>query len=906
MGAHAKFSSFICLLLVAFAAGVGAVGRVSADPESASRAGAPPTIYQEILRRGEPSDWKPANQNPPTFRWPIAGPLSTSGSVPYDSVTYELQYAADPDFTDPVHIRDLDRTFFRPPAPLPPGEYYWRYRVSGGEWSAPLPVSIGDDLPQGFSVDWEPALAKVPAGHPRIWVWPETAAQLATQARLGLRRTVLAQWRARAMSYVGAQLALSVDKERVRSTDYNVRVGQTQSALGDAEQTMGPAAELAFLYLLTGDQTLGDEAIRRAMAATQLDPDGYTSLNVTDLGNAEIVRGAALVYDYLYDRLTAEQRSAIRRMLEERLSRIYAAYRPSLEQRVYISHAWQHIMTDFLTGALALYGETPEARAWFEWGLQMFIAFYPWWGSVDGSSGGSPAYAMGTGLLHYSHLTAELIRTATGIDFMAHPWFAANPMYIIYAHPPGSLRSQFGDFRAQFRPSTQLHLPMLRYAQRFQNPYAQSYADAVAGLPNVFETYVLYFLTPLGNNPARRPLSELPKARAFPDVGVVYMHSDIADPKNNIMFEFKSGPLGSFGHSHADQNSFNIVAFGEVLALDSGYYIGYGDTHHYGWTVTTQAHNAILIDGQGQPSRNMDAYGRLVGFFTGGTFHYTVGSAATAYRQLPVDRFLRHVLWIEPNAYIVYDQIDLGLPGDTQWLLHALQAMEINEERRWVYVRQGKARLSAFLAYPESGDIAQTDQFAVPVPARPLRGAGADYPNQWHLTAHSPGKREAHRWLTVLFVHQEEAAAPPVQRVAGEGWLGLHWDSEAGAVRAGFSESGSPVAIALGEFEATAASLAVSQAGDAGWSLFATRASELRSQGTRLLTSDAPLNLEVTQAPERTVVRLQADAAVNVRIARPSRPEEVQLDGREAAYGWDEDAGELILALPPGEHVLEI
>jgi len=928
----------------------------------AARPSAIPTIYQEVLRRGEPSDWKPANQNPPTFRWPMDPAHAVATGSLADRITYEIQYSTDPAFTAAatVTISGLDRTFYRPPEPLPSGEYLWRYRVSGGAWSEPLPFSISTQLPTGFTYNWEEALRRLPAGHPRIWVRPETVASVAQRARAGLNRLMLTQWKALALKYVGEKLALENDKDRILPTSYNQRIQQSQAALADAEQTMTPVGELTFLYLLTGDELLAKEAIRRVLVAVKLDPDGYTSLNVNDYANAEIVRGAAFVYDHLYDLLSPEEKEAIAAMLSARLSRIYDAYRPLREQEVYHSHTWQHILIDFLMGALVLYGEVPEADEWFEWSLHMVLAFYPWWGSVDGSSGGSVAYAMGPSFLHYSHLTAEMIKTATGIDMMDHPWFAANPYFVIYSHPPGGLRSQFGDWRVQARPSNQLYLPMLRYALRYGNPYARAYADAVGARPNIFESYVLYFLTDQAGAPAARPLAELPKTRAFPDAGMVFMHSDIENAKNNVMFEFRSSPLGSFGHGHADQNSFNINAFGEMLVLDSGYYIGYGDTHHYGWTVTTQAHNTILVDGQGQPSRNMDAYGQITAFFTGRRHHYTVGSAATAYGQAPVERFLRRVLWVEPNVYLIFDQVDTSVPTHTQWLLHSLEKMDIDPEQRWIKVNKGQAHLSAHLAYPTAGHIGQTSAFAVPVPVAPVSGTAADYRDQWHLTAQSPEKSTAHRWLAALFVDKDTPQTPSVARLAGAGWYGLEWETAQHRAAAGFSSAGTPVTMTLKNITAKAevlsvvetagaaagtdtgtdtgtGTVAVTVAGtDTGtaaatpsaWSVFAAGSTEVYrlddntfesrshgdqgTSGTRIFSSGTPVNIEmaveVSDNSRQVHLNYQAesDGEINVRIWYPERPGLVHLDGEETGFTWDAEAGEVLLLLPAGEHAVDI
>jgi len=73
-----------------------------------------------------------------------------------------------------------------------------------------------------------------------------------------------------------------------------------------------------------------------------------------------------------------------------------------------------------------------------------------------------------------------------------------------------------------------------------------------------------------------------PNAALFASIGWVAMHSELADPQRVSVY-FKSSPYGSYNHSHADQNSLVINSGGERLAIDSGYYDGYGTPHWWRW-----------------------------------------------------------------------------------------------------------------------------------------------------------------------------------------------------------------------------------------------------------------------------------------------------------------------------------
>lgn len=51
---------------------------------------------------------------------------------------------------------------------------------------------------------------------------------------------------------------------------------------------------------------------------------------------------------------------------------------------------------------------------------------------------------------------------------------------------------------------------------------------------------------------------KLPKGRAFKDIGLVAMHSNLANPVKNLGSYLMSNPFGAAGHGHAAQNAFTI------------------------------------------------------------------------------------------------------------------------------------------------------------------------------------------------------------------------------------------------------------------------------------------------------------------------------------------------------------
>jgi hypothetical protein len=86
----------------------------------------------------------------------------------------------------------------------------------------------------------------------------------------------------------------------------------------------------------------------------------------------------------------------------------------------------------------------------------------------------------------------------------------------------------------------------------------------------------------------------------------------------------RSSPFGSISHAYADQDAFTLDAFGEPLAIASGYYPYYSSPHHRLWTWQTRAANAVGVDGEGQETRDWYAKGEITLFETTDYWHYAL------------------------------------------------------------------------------------------------------------------------------------------------------------------------------------------------------------------------------------------------------------------------------------------
>ncbi len=708
-------------------------------------------LVQDAVEFPEPHTRTMLRVNPPTFRWP--GTKSAS--------RFAIELARTADFRGAKAV-EVNGAFWRPLKPLEPGLWHWRVRPAGGAWLPAVSFRIAADLPRWDIPDWNVLMARIPKGRPRLTLRPEQVAAYREKAAGPLREAVR-EWVKRVEPLLGADLEPTRKKRAAAAPtgderEDRLRAGKvkTWDAKGYAHRLMDPVEDLCWLWMVTGDARFAAEAVRRVMIAARMDPEKELSDRTSDFANARIVSSGAIAYDMLYDRLSPAGRDAIRRMIVARAAPIF---RKIAGGRLFSAHGWQRAYMEAMMGALAVYGDAPEARALVELGLKAFVALYPWYGGLDGGSAEGVNYYTCCDML--SSLEArDLFDAAFGLDFARdNPWYRNNPYYLIYAIPPGGIRSRFGDVN----PDSLMSLPMpthrlaaLRMASLFNNGFAADYARR---LPegNGGERLASFRWEPFAAvRPA--PLESLPPARAFRDIGMVFMHSNLARAEENVRLEFRSSPYGSTGHSHSDQNSFHIIAFNEPLLLDTGYYTSAGDRHHAGWARQTKAHNTILVDGLGQGREDGNGprfAGEITRFEQNDAWVYAAGSAAGAYKEVPLARFDRHLVWLrgkDVQAYVIIDDLTAadGKPHRFDWLLHAAREMRLDAEAGRITVtgEKAEARVALFATGPLQ--MSQNDRFDPP-PEKWRADRKSSMPNQWHLAVSAP-PAPALRYVAVIQV----------------------------------------------------------------------------------------------------------------------------------------------------------
>ncbi len=709
-----------------------------------------------------PADGETTATNPPAFVW-----------LPAEGIErWVVQFAPGGDFDGPeaVTVEDWELTVYTPHETLAPGEWAWRYGFTtdvGPVFGEPRRFTIPADAVEFPLPRIDDVMARIPDVHPRAYFHRDGIDELRDKVANDPEYAAMAQPVIRSAEG-------KLGEELYPEPDYLPGSGIERSrAYLESFRTMRPFTAgmevCAKAYILTGDERFGQEARRRLMHFMTWDPDGPTSVRNNDEAAMDLVMRGPRTYDWIYDLLSDEERDTCRRMLGRRMQQVNDLHRGMpFSSRPYSSHPGR--MIGFaIEDSIILAHEVPEAREWLDYTLRLLWSVYPAWGNPDGGWAEGPGYWRA----YISMLQpVVLLLDDIGVPFKDRPFCRNNGWFGLYAVPVGGKMRPFGDGHSGGVGHGDGQV-LYRWSTLCRNPYWRWYAEQLDAGPGTAPGQFGFYDPTLEATPP----SDIPQARVFPDIGLAAMHSELADPPNDVYLLMRSSPYGAVSHSHASQNAIAIGAFGEALAISSGYYQLYGCPHHAQWTWETRAHNSILVDGEGQVKRSAASRGRIAAFDDQDEYCYAVGDATEAYGGR-LDLFLRRVLFIRPDTFVICDELDSAGESTFQWLLHARDEMALDEGAQTALISAGDARLLARLLAPEGLALSQMQGF----PVAPEHEA----PDQFHVTAETTEPAESAVFLSVLSAYRDgdEGRVPEAEAIEGEGGAGvlLRWDGESALV----------------------------------------------------------------------------------------------------------------------------
>lgn len=632
-------------------------------------------------------------ENPPRFMWlPVVE----------DEATYVVRVSTDPKYPSGKTkvFSDIPLNFLTPDVVLEHGTYHWSYAVWDAasnkpktKWSKSRSFEIAADLPEVPLPSRSTRYNSVDMAHPRLWLGSKELAEFKSAVK---GDTDHCSWSTFYEKSVLPWMDREIMTEPVGYPNHQRVAPIWRQTYIDIQEQIYAIRHLAIAGHVTDNRDMLDRAKAWLLETATWDPMGTTSRAYTDEWAYRVCVALAWGYDWLHGELSDEERTTVRTALLARTRDVadHAIVNANIHLFPYDSHAVRSVSAVIIPACIAMLNEEPEARVWLDYSIEFLSTVYSPWGDTDGGWAEGPHYWM-TGMAYLTE-AANLLKAFTGINLYDRPFFQKTGDMPLYTKAPDTRRATFGD------DSTMGDLPCLKigynlrqYAGVTGNGAYQWYYDEIKrndpGTEMMFYNYGWWDLNfdelmyqSLWPVIEAVPPSDIDKLKFFEGIGWAAIQHRMDDPDQHIQFVMKSSPFGSISHSHGDQNAFCLSAFGEDLAIQSGYYVAFNSSMHQEWRKQTVSKNAILINGKGQyagrdKSLQMQSTGKIITAEGREDHIYIKGDATAAYKLLTpeITCVEREVYFVQDSYFIFVDSIDASEPVDIDWRIHANNPFEL-------------------------------------------------------------------------------------------------------------------------------------------------------------------------------------------------------------------------------------
>ncbi len=424
------------------------------------------------------------------------------------------------------------------------------------------------------------------------------------------------------------------------------------------------------------------------------------------MGAANMLAGAALAYDWLYNDLDPDFRQKFRQKLLLQARRQY--YRGHLKRGGGVAywqnepqnnHRW-HRDAGLVLAALAVAGDGPEDD-WILAEARKELQYVVDWLPEDGTSHEGPSYT--TFGAPYLVLALQASDRCLGTDFLNHDYFKNVSAFWLHTLTPGLKEVfQFGD-GAGFGF---IHNYLFKTASRHKQPDVQAaLLDFSKLAPRAF-SYAWFSLVWFDPSLKGGSIQNLPQSQFFPDLGLGIVRDGWAT--NNVAALFKCAPYGGLklnqfrnernfsyinvAHDDPDANMFLLYADGALLA----------DDDRYAHKKLTSSHNTILVNGKGQkgegqhwtqPLTGRDSDMTKTAYVTAhkqkGDVFLVEGEAGGAYPDL--QRYRRAMIWVKGRYILLLDDIRSAKANEITWLMQGKGVQIIDAAASKFRLQNGEA-----------------------------------------------------------------------------------------------------------------------------------------------------------------------------------------------------------------------
>lgn len=497
----------------------------------------------------------------------------------------------------------------------------------------------------------------------------------------------------------------------------------------------------ALMYALTGDIRAGAHAreLLLTLCNNMLEDDRYLTAGALDAAKGDeiglsMARCMPSAYDLLYPILSDTERKTV-----EKIIYIYgSACRERLREVDYVnnpanSHAGR--LPAYLgEAAVVLKGcdgfDEGELISWLKEALDIYCGIFPYYGGADGSWAEGAFYASSYTKWYLPFFS--LVERYTQKSLMQRPFYHRFTDFLIhFVHPRYEIHP-FGDgywcnSDSPEWPGFFAQNPFHVYADKFGPEYAKELCRTLED-QSYYSLHLLDIFLPSPKS-THRSIAKPPKnASYFNYGGFIALHSDLYDD-DGITLLARASRFGSDSHRHADQGSFALFSGGTALVCPSGYFgFKYGTEHHFEWTNSTEAHNALLIDGVGQPEFSM--YSRASVSYFDENEKRAVIDLSDAYPG--AHRIKREIELLENGARIT-DTVESDEPTEITLPIHTLSEPRVRDDGMVEVTRDGKTLVINPSVSDEITLDRISDEFRVPLNRGVEPKNAVTMPKQYHI-----------------------------------------------------------------------------------------------------------------------------------------------------------------------------
>jgi hypothetical protein len=484
----------------------------------------------------------------------------------------------------------------------------------------------------------------------------------------------------------------------------------------------------SLVYLITGEEKYLTHIVEMA-------DDVAKNHRMDTYATPEALFGMALAYDWCYPALTEAQRAeiadAMLRMADHCDKNIWR--HSDFNNHFLLEKVWP-----FTYVGLALHGDVADPRVddYLRRADQLIheqmLPAANYWGATTGGQFEGYGYDS----WGYARPLAYILegwRTATGDDLFPQCTAARDfAVWFIYGRRPDGRMEHFDDAGLRLGWGQEDNYVYL-FARRYQDGRAQWMGDQIERKYNQFLWPIILWRDPALI--AQAP-DDLPTARRFDPLGWVLMRSSWQE--DATFASFQCGPFLT-GHQHLDNNAFTIHKQG-LLAIDPGinaYGESIEDNYRANYYSRSIAHNTITVYDQKETfpggswagDRDTTAandggqmrlsgaervqevspgdrwhVGQLTAYAHGGLYTYAVGDATKSYRPEKLRRFVRHFLYLPPDLFVIFDEVESTDPSFRKtWLLHTIE--EPKTEGSITTITDGDGKLTVRTVLPAQAQI---------------------------------------------------------------------------------------------------------------------------------------------------------------------------------------------------------